>query len=140
METLTVAIMHNKLEEMTSNVNLLTFDIDKSFFFFFSLNFPSISVVILEEFLGKGLEWSEGCFGKIHSAVSGERGSEAEEDKGFQEERSSRWWRGGKCQREAWKKQVWRHYLWLICIANWQRWPKMWVFLLTFDIHKSFFS
>ena len=57
METLTVAIMHNKLEEMTSNVNLLTFDIDKSFFFFFSsLNFPSISVVILEEFLGKGLE------------------------------------------------------------------------------------
>lgn len=33
METLIVAIMHNKLEEMTSNVNLLTFDIDKSFFF-----------------------------------------------------------------------------------------------------------
>ena len=55
METLIVAIMPNKLEEMTSNVNLLTFDIDKSFFFS-SLNFPSISVVILEEFLGKGLE------------------------------------------------------------------------------------
>lgn len=39
METLTVAIMHNKLEEMTSNVNLLTFDIDKSFFFFFQPEF-----------------------------------------------------------------------------------------------------
>ena len=38
-------------------------------------------MVILEEFLGKGLDLSEGCFGKIHSAVSGERGSEAEEDK-----------------------------------------------------------
>lgn len=47
-------------------------------------------MVILEEFLGKGLELSQGCFGKIHSAVSGERGSEAEEDKGFHEERSSR--------------------------------------------------
>ena len=89
MATLIVAIMHSKLEEMTSNVNLLTFDIDKSVFFS-SLNFPSIPVVILEEFLGKGLELSEGCFWKIHSAVSGERGSEAEEDKGFHEERSSR--------------------------------------------------
>ena len=31
--TLIVDIMHRKLEEMTSNVNLLTFDIDKSVFF-----------------------------------------------------------------------------------------------------------
>ena len=58
--------------------------------FFSSLNFPSIPVVILEEFLGKGLESSEGCFGKIHSAVSGKRGSETEKDKGLHEERSSR--------------------------------------------------
>lgn len=47
-------------------------------------------MVILEEFLGKGLESSEGCFGKIHSAVSGERGSVTEEDKGLHEERSGR--------------------------------------------------
>ena len=33
MATLIVDIMHRKLEEMTSNVNLLTFDIDKSVFF-----------------------------------------------------------------------------------------------------------
>lgn len=33
MVTLIVAIMYSKFEEMTSNVNLLTFDIDRYVFF-----------------------------------------------------------------------------------------------------------